>query len=534
MARVKSSIVDPDGIPYERDILEDVVSPTAAIDGRPAFAGHVAFGLDPGRMGAIIRASDMGNTLLWWILAEEIEELYPHYAAVLSKRKRQFSVLPVNVEAASDDPEHQRHADFVREWLEDDMLGGAMFHIADALGKGHSVHEIMWESKPGSVRPAELLYREQRFFETSFKDGETLWLRQGSGYGELPPHKFLIHRHPFKSGQSVRSGLTRAVAWLWMYSAFNLKDWALFCQAYGLPIRVGRYGPEASRADKSVLWKAVSSIAGDVAAIIPKSMEIEFIKDGDRAAGAKLFLDRADWLDRSVSKLVLGGTAGTDAIAGGHAVGKEHRAGEQDVERFDARLVSVSVTRQLVQPMIAFTFGPQAKYPRLVIGQEEQVPLKDRIAAIADLGPLGLKVKASEVREWISATEPEENDETVGGVVAAPVNDPKIPHPPVAPEANATLFGPLHDLILCRTAIPDELVERMTDRLAADAAGAMAGLTETVRNQFNAATDMKDLAHRLRHLKLPQQEYAEAMARGMALAQLVGQASIISEIGRGA
>jgi phage gp29-like protein len=533
MATVKSSILGPDGEPYERALLERDISPTLAIAGRPPFPGHLAFGIDPTQMGGIIRAADMGNTLQWMILAEEIEELYAHYGAVLAKRKRQLSQLPIKVEAADDSSEAKRHAEFVQEWIDDDMLAGAIYDVADGIGKGWSIHEIIWESKPGSVRPAELLYRPQRFFEVSWEDGETIWLREGGGFAELAPHKFLLHQHKSKSGQAVRGGLTRSVAFLWMYHAFNLKDWALFCQAYGMPIRVGRYGPDASRQDKSVLLKAVSSIAGNVAGIIPKSMEIEFVKDGDRAAGAQLFEKRADWLDRTVSKLVLGGTAGTDAIHGGHAVGQEHRAAEQDVERFDARLVGVSITRRLVQPMIAFTFGPQPKYPRVVIGQEEKAPLKDLIAAVADLGGLGLKVKASELYDRLDLTPPEDGDEIVGGLPPAPAVKPDIPSLAVTPpEAQSALFGPLSALILRHSAVPDALIEAMSERLARDAAGALGGLTDAVRAQFEAASDMQDLAHRLHRLRLPQKEYAEAMARGMALAQMVGQASVVAELHR--
>jgi hypothetical protein len=72
----------------------------------------------------------------------------------------------------------------------------------------------------------------------------------------------------------------------------------------------------------------------------------------------------------------------------------------------------------------------------------------------------------------------------------------------------------------------------MTQRLADDAAGALAGMTETIRAAFEAASDMTDLSHRLQRLQLPQAEFAEAMTRGAALAQLVGQASLVAELRR--
>jgi phage gp29-like protein len=540
--------------------LREEISPPGAMHARPPFSGHLAFGMEPRRLGTILRGADSGNSFDWMILAEEIEELFPHYTAVLSKRRRQVAQLPVTVEAADHaarkgggkrgggaagggKSDYEKHADFVRQWIADGVLGRAMFDITDAIGKGYSVSEIIWETEPGSFRPAELVYRTPRFFELSWVDGATVWLRTENGFEDLVPHKFLLHTHRSKSGLVVRSGLTRQVAFLWLYAAYNLKDWALFCQGYGMPIRVGRYGPEASETDKRVLWRAVSSIAGDVAAIIPKSMEMEFVKDNERSAGSMLYEKRGDWLNREVSKLVLGSTAGTEAISGGHAVGREHYQVEQDVERFDAGLLSISITRQIVQAMISFTFGPQDAYPVLRIGRPEEVPLKDVITAIADLGGMGLKVKASEIRDRLQLTEPEDDDETIGGAPPPAPPKPDIPRPAVVPTQDApdaqSILAPsaalpaarwLGNLIARHSEAPPELVEQLTERLGADAAGALAGLTETVRHTFEAAHDMRDLAHRLGRLNLPPEEFAEAMARGLALAQLVGQASLVEEL----
>jgi phage gp29-like protein len=551
-----SSLIDQYGKPISRAViaaLREEISPVGAIHARPPFEGHFAFGMDPARLGAFIRAADTGNTLNWMILAEEIEELFPHYYAVLSKRRRQVSQLPITVNDADETPEAKKHGDLVRDWLKTDVLQQALFNMLDAIGKGYSVHEIIWEQKPGRVRPAQLLYRPPRFFELSWEDGATIWLRTEGGFQDLLPHKFLVHRHPSKSGLVARSGLTRAVAFLWLFSTYTAKDWAVFCQGYGMPIRLGRYGPEASETDKSILWQAVSSVAGDVAAMIPKSMEIEFVKGNEGTAGTELYLKRANWLDQQVSKLVLGSTAGTDAIAGGHAVGKEHRQVEQDVENFDAGLLAFTLTRQIVPAMVAFTFGPQDAYPSLTIGRPDLVPLPDLINAIKEWGPMGMKVKASQLRERLQLEEPEDGDELVGGVPAHMLERVDVPAAPDTGEvdipnedaptragqregrpnkqapapARNTILG---SLISLHAAADPEIHVALTARLAQEAAGALHGLTDQVRHAFEQATDLRDLAHRVHALKLKPAAFAEAMARGMALAQLVGQASLVEEL----
>lgn len=536
-------LVDQFGKPIPRETiaaLREEISPPGAQFARPPFSGHEAFGIDPAKLGAVVRAADTGSTLAYMTLAEEVEELYPHYAAVLSKRKRAVCQLPVTVEAADDGASEMLHADFVTEWVKSGVLQQSLFDMADALGKGYSVCEIVWDVAADGVRPCRLPWRSQRWFEISWQDGETVWLRTEGGFADLVEHKFVVHRHAYKSGLVVRGGLTRAVIFLWLYAAYTQRDWALFTQGYGLPMRLGRYGPEASESDKRVLWRAVSSIAGDVAAIVPKSMEVEFVKAEGGAAGHELFLKRADWLDRSVSKMVLGGTAGTDAISGGHAVGKEHRDIEVDVERFDAEKLSVTITRQLVQRMVAFTFGPQERYPVLRIGRPDEVPIEKVIAAVGDLASLGLTVKADQIRQRLQLDKPDDDDEIIGGRAPDPqpvLPKPQLPIPTGAPSGlhaarpgklPGKLFG---SLLTLHAAEAEAVVEALTDRLAEDAAAALHGMQARIRTEIEAAEDWDDLQARLDALQLDPAEFALAMQRGLALAHLAGQADLLAELG---
>ncbi len=552
MAEGMTTLLDQYGARIPRRLLTQQISAPDYKSARPPFEGHVAFGMSPQRLGGILRAADAGNTLEYMILAEEIEELFPHYYAVLSKRRRQVAQLPITVTPAPDVKDGEKHADFVRRWLDTKVLKKALFDVLDAIGKGYSASEIIWETKPGCVRPAEISYRSPRFFEISWEDGQTLWLRTGTGFEELPAHKFMLHRHPSKSGGPIRSGLTRAVAFLWMYSTYTLRDWATFTQAYGLPVRVGTYGPEASESDKRVLWRAVSSIAGDLAAIIPKSMEMTFVEPKGKE-GVDLYPVRANWLNYEVSKLVLGSTASTDAISGGHAVGQEHRAVEQDVERFDADLLNNTIDRQLVQTMIAFTFGEQAAYPTVSIGRPEQVPMSDVIAGVADLGPLGFKAKASEIRDRLQLTKPEEGDEVIGppppappGAAASPAATAALkikanPHPEINPLSDERALHAVQGALLGRfvalhaarrgavTEMP-AVFDALEAQISADATGALEGMTEQLRQVMMGAHDLPDLKDRLMGLHLDDDAFAEAMARGMALSHLAAQAALLDEL----
>src|SRR5690606_14006639 len=107
----------------------------------------------------------------------------------------------------------------------------------------------------------------------------------------------------------VRSGIARVATRSWMFKAFTMRDWAIFAQTFGQPVRVGKYGPNASEPEKDTLYRAVANIAGDCAATIPDSMLIEFIQPPAIGASHVLYRERAGGFDQQVCKLVLSQTA---------------------------------------------------------------------------------------------------------------------------------------------------------------------------------------------------------------------------------
>jgi phage gp29-like protein len=528
---------------------------------RSAVSESPAAGLTPGRLAAIHRDAAEGEGLSYLELAEDIEERDLHYAAVLGTRKRAVAQLPITVEAASDDAEHQKHQALIEDWVETGVLEEALLDILDAVGKGFSVCEIMWRTDPGEFWPEKLIWRTQRWFTVDRETRDQILLRDLAAIPGVPlaPHKFLVHRHPQKSGLILRSGLARLASWGWMFKAFTMRDWALFVQNYGQPMRVGRYGPDSSEADRETLWTAIANIAGDCAAIIPKSMEVEFITGLDLKDGSDLYERRSDWLDRQISKAVLGQTTTTDAVGGGHAVAKEHRLVQEDIERADARLLSTTITRQLVQAIIAFNFGPQKRYPRLRIGRPDEVPLAEWTEALSKLIPQGLRVEASQVRDRLGLSEPEDGAEVIeraaaaGGQPGAPgvpgatpgpeaasrpgagggpgATPPKTDQPDTAASGDPTreALTRLRTLLAAAPASAEH-VEQLTEQLAGQAQGTLAALTAQVRAEIDAAVDLPDLADRLTRLQLDPRALAEAMGAAMAVAHLAGRAALLDEL----
>lgn len=410
----KSPILDQWGRPIERRVLtEEIAGPTIA-GVRTPLTGYPGDGLDPQRLATILREADAGDPLRYLELAQTIEERDLHYVGVLGTRRRSVAQIEITVDAASDDKADIAIAGMVREWLNRDELSEELFDILDAVGKGYSFTEIIWDTSEGQWRPKRLEWRDQRWFRPARADLTTPLLIGEHGEDvPLPGGKFIQAVIKAKSGLPIRSGLARMVTWAWMFKAFTLRDWAIFTQTYGQPVRIGKYHPGATKDDRDTLYRAVANIAGDCAAIMPDGMSIDFVEASNLGTGHSNYMERANWLDQQVSKGVLGQTTTTDAISGGHAVSKEHRQVQEDIERADAKACSGFLNRDLVRVWVDLEYGPQKAYPRIRIARPDEEDLTELASALGPFIDRGLRVSASEVRDKFGLSEPEEGEEVL-------------------------------------------------------------------------------------------------------------------------
>ena len=406
-------------------------------------AMHPAAGLTPTRLAQILRTSIDSTPEDYLALAEDMEEREPHYASVLQTRKLQVAGLEVTVEAAGDDARSIEIADFVRGVLTRDEFQTELFDVLDAVGKGFSCTEIIWDTSEKQWAPKRLAWRNPRWFEFDRLDGETPLYRGDLGLEPLKPFGWIFHVSKSKSGLPIRGGLARGVAWQYLFKNFTLKDWAIFSEAYGQPLRLGKYGQGASEKDKEVLLEAVKQMGTDFAAVVPASMAIELI-EAKISGTHELYEKRADWLDRQISKLVLGQTSTTDAQKGSYAVGKVHDGVRQDIERADAKAAASTVRRDLVRPLVDLNYGPQKSYPVIRIGRPDEIDVEKYMTNVEKFVKLGGRVGAAEVRDRIGVTDPARDEELLTAPNPAVREDPDSGEdgtgpPPRQPSRPATM-----------------------------------------------------------------------------------------------
>jgi phage gp29-like protein len=435
-------------------LREEQAAPTMAGVRNIYSVMHPSIGLTPERLTGIMQQAEFGDPYLYLELAEEMEEKDLHYLAVLGTRKNAVAQLDLIVRAASSGAEDQRAAAMVREMICEGpiQLDSVLFDVLDAVGKGFSATEIMWDTSGREWFPAQLKWRDPRWFAFDWISGEEVLVRTLKGEmipvegdaaaaqpthfgGEgilsslrggigiqpmtapLAPYKFVTHFAKAKAGLPIRGGLARAAGWSYLFKNYILKDWVTFAEVFGQPLRVGKYHPGASEKDKQALLSAVSRIGTDAAAIMPESMVIEFT-EAHQNGGSELYQNFCQYLDAQVSKAVLGQTLTTEMppSGGSRAAAQVHEGVRRDIMNADARRLAATLARDLVRPIVELNMGPQRQYPKIELGLPDDSDVKVFAEIVAMLADRGLRVGQKTILDKLGIAEAADGEAVLGAI----------------------------------------------------------------------------------------------------------------------
>jgi hypothetical protein len=139
--------------------------------------------------------------------------------------------------------------------------------------------------------------------------------------------------------------------------------------------------------------------------------------------------------------------------------------------------------RALTIPYINLNFGEQENYPRIDLFKPDEKNIEQIISAVEKMGPQGFLVKADELRTLLGLSNPEKDDETVGGRAAyAPSEYGFLPpgHEtggPGKPELNAE-----------RTAVPASAQDEL-DTLIDESGGGYVLISDDIAAVIEKAAD---------------------------------------------
>ena len=517
--------------PTQDELTTEQAAPTLG-SVRQIASGHPAEGLEPLRLAAILHSAETGDATAYLELAEQMEEKDLHYAAVLGVRKRAVRSLELKLEpGAEDDTAAQEAADMVRDALKGPAVRTSLIGILDAVGKGFSVSEILWntEGRRWTVEGIERV--DPRWFEFDPVNGRHIRLRGAAGGEELRPWKYVVHFAEAKSGLPIRGGLARLAAWGFMFKHFTIRDWAIFTEAYGHPLRIGKYDPAlASAQDKATLLRAVRSMGTDMAAIIPNNMLVDIITTA--VSGTQELYERtARYWDEQISKGVLGQVATTDAIAGGHAVGKIHEEVRGDIRDADADDLAATLMRDVATPVTRLNFPEGTAVPVIRFEPPERVDPEQLLRLMEVAGPAGLRIAHADIYRAFALREPSAEEEVLAFTPAPPVLIGQTDKPAALPAPGKPLALPApgkrqlaaveadHGHEDAITAAIDDLIA--SGGMQQNMEGLLAELVEGIRaaTTFEQALDVISAFE----AQAPDADLTELLARALFGARMAGE-----------
>ncbi len=466
--------------------------------------------LTPEKLADILRDVRSGECPAEYLeLAQDMEIRDLHYRSVLSTRKDAVCGLEIKVEPASDDKRDME----IAQAVENDIIRNkkARFiplvrDMLDALAKGFSVCEIDWNTSSKLWKPRKYAWKDPRWFQYDKETGQTLMLRDEltTELHPLLPNKFIIHEPHLISGTQIAGGLALPALFYFMLKSYDVTSWAAFIDRYGFPIRLGKYSRKATKDDITTLRRAVASIGADFGAVIPEGATIEIIESKTSGENSDAYQKMATWIDKQISKLVLGQTMTTDD-GSSRAQGEVHEEVRQDIAAADALAVADTLNSMLVVPYVNFNFGEQERYPEIILYKPDEQNIEQVVNAIEKLATHGLTVKADEVRSLLGLSKPEDDDEIIGGRM--PVSAPEEPDLNSKKELNAASTGKQPD---------SSFVSDIESDYASDLVPISDEIAEVLEKAADKATDFDSFKAEL--LRLSSEWSADKIADLMAIA----------------
>ncbi len=336
-------------------------------------------------------------------LYDEVER-DAHAGSVLQQRilavvGKEWEIIPAKSARKLGRPasttQEQVVADFVSSVLENCNFDQARQELLKAILYGFYCTEIIWFSSPagGDLTIKKLIGKHPRRFSfTSERELRLLTLSSMIEGEVLPDRKFILFTYG-DSDNPYGQGLGRRLWWPVWFKKNGIKFWMIFLEKFGMPTPVGKYPPGAGPEDKKKLREAVEAIQTDTGLTFPDTMDIEFLEAS--RTGTASYEELCAYMDRQISKAVLGQTASTEGTPGKLGNEQSQENVRQELIEADADLLDGCLNESLVRWIVDYNFPGVTTYPKIKTFAHAKPNLKaqseiDKTLA-ADIGlPIGV------------------------------------------------------------------------------------------------------------------------------------------------
>jgi phage gp29-like protein len=321
-------------------------------------------GLNFDRLARFLREGLLGEIAETVAMFEEMESVDDRLRSVFETRRAAVLNLEFEVVSAAEVTKRQIDktladdaAAFIREEIDrlDEPFQATLSHMARATSSNIAVTELIWDG--GQLAHLEAIPSRR----LSMKPSESLEIRVRTSEDRVwgivaAPPQFLVHVPAAVSGSPIERSLMRCLAMLFLLRKLAIADWGIFCELFGMPVRVGRYEPSATPEEKAKLEAMLRGMGSQAWAMVSKAVELELKESTNR--GISPYQGFCDWLSRQMSIAALGGNLSSDTTGGTgtYSTGKVQEGVRDDLRDADINAEGRTVRGQIFSPMTSRKF----------------------------------------------------------------------------------------------------------------------------------------------------------------------------------
>lgn len=394
----------------EREASNRVIRPWRA----DSLRAHPSVGLTPSKALALLHAADSGSPEIQYELFSEMLQKWPRLTAVEATRRLGLTGLGWDVASGATgigDRARQRLADETAEYCrvvlsELERFGETLEHLSSAIGFGLAVAELVWEAGRlidiVPVPHARLMSDPNEPWRLRVRTEEEPSL--GIALDDQPG-KWLIHQPRGLPGRPFEGGLLRASVLLYLAQNLSLKDWLIYSQVAGMPVRVAQFDPGIPEGEKQSLLKMLEALGTDAVAALSKGIELKLIES---RGGERPYEPLQRYCNTEITILWLGQHLTTDILtSGSRAAAEVHDRVREDLLAADIADEARSLQRGLLRPLVQARFGDAAPVPRFRRALVESVDTRSLADTLAvAVRELGVRVPRRWVHRVLGIPEP--------------------------------------------------------------------------------------------------------------------------------
>ena len=373
--------------------------------------------LTPGRVKAILRTAAYGDPRDQDGVFNQLLERDAHLSSVYEQRLLNFTGPDWEIIAAKQEGKDAESsqaladetADYCREVLDGiEDLSESLNHLSEAVGRGLAAGEIVWDKVNAGLQPAKIEpIAFTQLVEDTNSPGDLRILTddrpQGVPIDEAGNGKIILATPRVRALSPFRGGLLRTAVGLEMFKWDALRWWGIGLERFGLPLRIAKYRPGASRDEIDALLTMLTDMGVNAAGVFQQGAEVEFVESKASLPGGGFpHQGMIDYIDKAFTILCLGATLTTqmDQAGGSYGASKTHEGVIEQRRAKDIANESAYVRRWLLKPLVEAKFHVGAPVPyfcRVVEEQKDLIQTAQLISIVVN--ECGAELPASTIPE---------------------------------------------------------------------------------------------------------------------------------------